>query len=229
MNQKYFPTFPSLRKKIIGCHLCPRLVEFREQVPCRKAFLDQEYWRKPVPGYGDPNAWLLIVGLAPAAQGANRTGRVFTGDLTSKFLVSALYEAGFANQPTSEHRDDGLQYTGCYLTPVVKCVPPHDKPLPREILNCNPYFQNELKLLKKVTHVLALGKTAFDSYRLSLRLQGHKIPSAKFAHGHRYDFGVGPIVYASYHPSPQNTNTGKLTRSMFLDLLSRIIVDHAEI
>lgn len=225
---KQFPHFSSwtaLQHEVVSCYRCPRLVAFREQVEARKSFENDNYWRKPVSGFGDPNAWLLITGLAPAAHGGNRTGRLFTGDLSSKFLFNALHEVGLSNHPYSEHRGDGLELYGCYMTAVVKCVPPKDKPIRQEVLNCNCYYQNELFLLKNVSHILALGKLAFDTYRLTLRLQGQKIPNGKFAHGQHYDFKNGPTVYASYHPSPQNTNTGKLTQKMFVDLLNAIKKD----
>jgi len=218
-------TFGELQQEVVNCFRCPRLVAFREQVPPRKMYEHEQYWRRPVPGYGDINAWLLITGLAPAAHGGNRTGRIFTGDLSGKFLFEAMYEAGFANHPFSEYRDDGLKLKGCYMTAAVKCVPPKDKPLPIEIKTCNRFYQNELYLLKSVTHVLALGRIAFDVYRASMKARGIIYPSAKFMHGGRYELPGAPTLFASYHPSPQNTNTGKLTRQMFLDLLLTIKQD----
>lgn len=220
-----FSSWKELQHEVVSCVRCPRLVAFREQVPPRKSFEHDSYWRKPVPGFGDKDAWLLITGLAPAAHGGNRTGRLFTGDLSSKFLFTALHAVGLSNHPYSEQRDDDLKLHGCYMTAVVKCVPPKDKPLRQEVINCNCYYQNELMLLHKVTHVLALGQFAFNTYRMTLRSQGKNIPSANFEHGKRYDFETGPIVYASYHPSPQNTNTGKLNQKMFGDLLRSIQQD----
>jgi uracil-DNA glycosylase len=214
-----------LEKHIVVCRKCPRLVHFRETVPPKPIYQDETYWRKPVPGFGDPNAWLLIVGLAPASHGGNRTGRIFTGDRSAQFLVKALYDEGFCNQPTSTSRDDGLTYKNCYLTAVVKCAPPHDKPDRSECLNCNVYFQNELKLLKNLTHVLVLGKVAFDGFLLATKANRKKGPAVKFSHGGKYIFEDLPIVYASYHPSPQNTNTGVLSEQMFRDLLKEIKKD----
>ena len=212
----------TLREEVVSCRLCPRLVEFRETVPPRAAFEDQTYWRKPVPGFGDPKAWLMITGLAPAADGGNRTGRVFTGDPTGRFLYKALYQMGFANQPTSESIDDGLVLNGCYLTAAVKCVPPDNKPLRQEFLNCSRYYHRELNLLTHVKCVLALGRLAFEAYVHDIKLKGAEVRPMKFSHGVHYEPPGFPAVYASYHPSPRNTNTGTLTEKMFLDLLSTI-------
>lgn len=214
--------FKLLNDEIVHCRLCPRLVEFREHVPIRREFQNQAYWRKPVPGFGDEKAWLLIVGLAPAAQGGNRIGRIFTGDKSGHFLMNALYKAKFANQPTSISREDGLRLSECYMTPVVKCVPPQDRPTAIECLNCSQYLQRELSLLKGLTHVLALGKIAFDRFLFAQKALGNHIKRAHFAHGQRYCFPGLPILYASYHPSPQNTNTGRLTAEEFLRLLQQI-------
>jgi uracil-DNA glycosylase family 4 len=208
-----------LNSVIIECRHCPRLVAFRESVPPRASYKDFPYWRRPVPGFGDANAWLLLVGLAPAAHGGNRTGRIFTGDQSSRFLINALYEEGFANQPTSEYRDDGLQLVGCYMTPVVKCAPPKDKPTAEECRTCLPYFKDELKLLPQVRHILALGKTAFDGF---LRAVGQPMKGYSFGHGVRYALEGLPVLWGSYHPSPQNTNTGRLTHAMFCEVLQRI-------
>ena len=218
-----YSSLDDLRKDVVVCRRCPRLVEFRENVPVRKAFQNDCYWRRPVPGFGDPDAWLLLTGLAPAAQGGNRTGRLFTGDKSSEFLIKGLYEVGLANQPESISIDDGLVLHGCYMTAVVKCVPPHDKPLRQEIVNCSVYYQNELLLLKRVKYVLALGRLAFDAFCMEAKLQGRIMRLPKFAHGHKYEFEGMPVLYACYHPSPQNTNTGKLTECMFRDLLYEII------
>jgi len=214
-----------LRSSIISCQRCPRLVKFRESISKekRKQFANFAYWGRPVPGYGDPNAKLVVVGLAPAAHGGNRTGRVFTGDNSAKFLVKHLYEAGFANQPTSETREDGLRYLDCYVTAAVRCVPPENKPTLEEIRNCAPYFEQELKLLHNRKAILVLGKIAFDSV-LTFAKKYHSAKGRfEFEHGRRYSFAEGgfPVVFASYHPSPRNTNTGKLTEKMF----SRVLKD----
>jgi len=214
--------FKILREEVISCRLCPRLVLFRENVPPRAAFKDQAYWRKPVPGFGDPKAWLLITGLAPAADGGNRTGRIFTGDATARFLLKALYCQGFANQPTSESIDDGLILKGCYMTAAVKCVPPNNKPIRQEILNCSRYYHRELHLLSHVKCILALGRLAFEAYIHYLKSQEAETRHLKFSHGAYFEIDGFPSLYASYHPSPQNTYTGKMTEKMFLDLLGTI-------
>jgi len=211
-------SFPELNEKIVGCRLCPRLVHFREEVPPKAEFRDEAYWRRPIPGFGDANAWLLISGLAPAAHGGNRTGRVFTGDKSGDFLMKALYLAGFANQPTSISRGDGLTLTGCYVTAVVKCAPPHDKPSREEIVTCSQYYHNELALLRNVRCVLALGRIAFDSFLLVNKIR----PKPPFVFGEKYACAGLPTLWASYHPSPRNTNTGRLTLEQFLELLQRI-------
>lgn len=211
-----------LREEIIHCRLCPRLVAFREAVPPHPSYKDQIYWRKPLPGFGDPNAWLLITGLAPAAHGGNRTGRVFTGDGSGKFLISALYEEGFANQPNSDSIDDGLQLFGTYITAAVKCVPPDNKPSKEEIITCHRYYQRELELLTNVTHVLALGKLAFDAFLLYAKMRGFNVRGCKFFHGACYRWEGLPTLFASYHPTPRNTNTGTLTKEMFRELLQGI-------
>ena len=216
-----------LQRRVIECRRCPRLVEYREKVARekRRMFREWEYWGKPVPGFGDPKAELLIVGLAPAAHGANRTGRMFTGDRSGDFLFRALHEAGFASQPDSHDRKDGLRLRRCYITAALRCAPPANKPLPQELKNCQPYLENELKLLRGVRAVLALGKIAFDRY---LSVVGEHVdlpPRAKmpFAHGASYELAAGlPRLFASYHPSQQNTQTGKLTRAMMQAVLAGI-------
>lgn len=215
-------SLPILREEIIHCRLCPRLVDFRENVPPRPAFQDQVYWRKPVPGFGDPNGWLLMTGLAPAAHGGNRTGRIFTGDLSARFLMKGLYQSGFANQPNSDSIDDGLKLNGCYITASVKCVPPANKPTRQEFLNCSRYYQNELGLLKNVSKVLVLGKLAFDAFIFYAKSRGFSTKNVVFFHGARYQIGTLPTLYCCYHPSPRNTNTGRLTEKMLLDLLNFI-------
>ena len=214
-----------LERQIISCKRCPRLVEFREKIAKekRKQFMNFDYWGRPVPGFGDPKAALVVVGLAPAAHGGNRTGRVFTGDSSARFLVRHLHAAGFANQAGSETRDDGLSYSNCYVTAVVRCVPPGDKPMREEISNCAPFFEIELGLLKNSRVILALGKVAFDSV-INFAKTNHRVKgSFKFRHGEKYQLSEElPELIASYHPSPRNTNTGKLTSEMFARLLSEI-------
>ncbi len=219
------PNLKQLESQIISCRRCPRLVDFRERIAKekRKQFIDFDYWGRPVPGCGDPKAGLVVVGLAPAAHGGNRTGRVFTGDSSAKFLVRHLYQAGFASQATSETRDDGLVYSNCYVTAVVRCVPPGDKPMREEISNCAPFFEMELRLLRNSRVILALGKVAFDSV-INFAKVNHQVKgSFEFRHGEKYQLSEDlPLVFASYHPSPRNTNTGKLTSEMFTRLLSEI-------
>ncbi len=190
----------------------------------KKQFRSETYWGRPVPGFGDPRARLVLVGLAPAAHGSNRTGRVFTGDRSAAFLVAGLHAAGFANQPHSTGRNDGLRYDGAYLTAAVRCVPPGNRPLPREEANCLPFLARELKLLTEARSLLALGGIAWDALRNSVpELYGVPRPREEFAHGRCVPLGVGrPMLWASYHPSPQNTNTGKLTPTMFQELLAHI-------
>ncbi len=215
-----------LCRQVIHCHKCPRLVRYREAIAKEKraAFRDWEYWGKPVPGFGDPRAELLILGLAPAAHGANRTGRMFTGDRSGDFLYQALYRTGFASQPTSEHRGDGLVLRNAYITAALRCAPPANKPLPKELANCRPYFERELGLLRPKA-ILALGAIAMRAYLGYLKDRG-AIPSLAafpFRHGASYRFGGAlPRLFASYHPSQQNTFTGKLTEKMLEGVLSEI-------
>lgn len=211
-----------LNQEIIQCRKCPRLVQFRENVIPRPCYQHETYWKKPVPGFGDPNAWLLITGLAPAAHGGNRTGRILTGDKTSQFFFKCLYQTGFANQPTSEYINDGLILNGCYITAAVKCVPPKDKPTRQEAINCNPYYQQELELLPNVTHILALGRFAFECILMTAKIKGEAVKGLTFSHGKKYSFSHFPTVHAMYHPSPQNTQTGKLTETMTLEALNEI-------
>ncbi len=214
-----------LNKDIIECRSCDRLVEFREAIAKkkRKQFREWEYWGKPVPGYGDSNGSLLLTGLAPAAHGGNRTGRVFTGDKSADFLVRCLHEVGIANQPNSDSIDDGLELFNAYMTPVLKCVPPMDKPKPNELLNCSKFFSQELVLLKNVSCILALGKIAFDSCLRYFRNQFHFLmKDYPFGHGNKYILENGIILIGSYHPSPRNVNTGRLTQSMMISLLEKV-------
>jgi uracil-DNA glycosylase len=221
------PNYENLQKlsrAIVRCEKCPRLRTYARVVESNntKQYADWTYWGKPVGGFGDPNARLLIIGLAPAARGALRTGRIFTGDASSRFLASALYRTGFANQPTSESVNDGLVYTDCYLTAAVKCAPPQDKPTRDEFANCAPYLDAEIALLENLRAVLALGSMAFKAYVEQLRKGGVEVGRKGFTHGGVYRFPGTPTLYASYHPSPRNTNTGKLTAPMLTQLLLKI-------
>lgn len=215
-------SWEKLISTIIQCRKCPRLVEYREHVPERTSFRDQLYWRKPLTGFGDHQAWLLLLGLAPAAHGGNRTGRIFTGDESGRFLFNALYKTGFANQPTSETIDDGLTLKGCYITAAVKCAPPANKPTKEEMVTCSCYYRSEVSLLQNLKCILALGKFAFDAHLAYARQQGYKFKGMHFRHGGRYEIEGMPVLYASYHPSQQNTFTKVLTESMMIDLLETI-------
>lgn len=201
-------------------------MQYRERVARekRRAFREWTYWGKPVPGFGDPRAKLLILGLAPAAHGANRTGRMFTGDRSGEFLYAALHRAGFANQATSIRRDDSLRLKGAYIAAAARCAPPENKPTPEEIRNCCPHFQKELEILQPKA-VLALGKIAWDTY-LAILKEGSKISSRAqfpFAHGAEAELGAGqPKLFGVYHPSQQNTQTGKVTAAMYDRVLNRI-------
>ena len=214
-----------LNDRITRCTRCPRLVAHREAIARskRRQFRDWTYWGRPVPGFGDPDARLFVVGLAPAAHGGNRTGRVFTGDRSGDWLYEALHRFGFANQPHSTHRDDGLRLTDCYVAAVVRCAPPDNKPRPEEFGACRPYVLEELRQLRKLRVVVALGKIAFDQYLHACRELGHPVPSPapRFAHGAKYRFSWGVTLIGSYHPSQQNTFTRKLTRPMFHAVFKR--------
>ena len=215
-----------LNQEIIQCRACPRLVRYREQVAedKRRSFLAWDYWGKPVPGFGDPRAELLILGLAPAAHGANRTGRMFTGDRSGDFLYKALFRAGFANQATSVNREDGLALKNAYMAATLRCAPPANKPLPSEMANCLPYFEKELELIRPRA-ILALGSIAMRTYLgvLKARQQIKGFAAYPFGHGASYEMGDGlPRLFVSFHPSQQNTFTGKLTESMMVDVLLAI-------
>ena len=213
-----------LHQRIIQCRTCPRLVSHRERMAEVKVarFREQEYWGKPVPPFGDPQARVLIMGLAPAAHGGNRTGRSFTGDPSGDWLYSALYRAGFANQPKSEGRDDGLVLNDVYITNAVRCAPPDNKPTPAEKLACRPFLVSELGLLKNVSVVVALGKFAFDAYLQTRAEAGLAVPRPRpvFGHARTCNLGDGVTLVSSYHPSRQNTQTGKLTTKMFDSVFS---------
>ena len=220
-----FNSLDALHAAATTCRACPRLVAWREEVAAtkRQAFRDHTYWGKPVPGWGDPRARLLVLGLAPGAHGANRTGRPFTGDGSGNFLYPALHRAGFASRPASTHRGDGLELIDCYMTGVAYCVPPKNRPNAEELNNCRSWLVQELALLPQLQAVLALGKIAFDGYLRALRELGHDIPRLTFTHGAAHSLPAGlPRLYASYHVSRQNTNTGRLTTAMFDDVLKSI-------
>jgi uracil-DNA glycosylase family 4 len=211
-----------LNHEVIACTRCPRLVAYREQIARekRRAYLDHEYWGKPVPGFGDPDARVLIMGLAPGAHGSNRTGRPFTGDASGKFMFPVLYETGFANQPNATDRNDGLELNDLYITAAVRCAPPANKPTPQELAECSHFLDREIEGLKKVKVVVALGKIGFDAYLNYLKRQGPLLnrQSYLFKHGDSYRLPDGKVLLASYHPSNQNTQTGKLTRAMFVEI-----------
>lgn len=217
----------ALDARIVQCRRCPRLVAWREEVARvkRRAYREQEYWGRPVPGFGDRRARVLVVGLAPGAHGANRTGRMFTGDSSGDFLYRALYEAGFANQPESQHRSDGLRLRDMYITAVCRCVPPKNRPVAEEIRNCLPYLAEEIRLLTPYLRVIvALGRIAFEGVlRVYREHLGFAVPRLTFAHGTVSSLGTGlPVLVASYHPSRQNTQTGRLTREMFASLWQQV-------
>ncbi|HWT79811.1 MAG TPA: uracil-DNA glycosylase [Candidatus Methylomirabilis sp.] len=209
----------SLRAAVVACRRCPRLVTYREQVAREKVrrYRDEEYWGKPIPGFGDPEARLLVVGLAPAAHGGNRTGRIFTGDRSGDFLYRALYRAGFANQPLSRHRDDGLVLRDCYITAAVRCAPPDNKPSLIELSTCRPYLIEEIRQLSHLRVVVTLGHIAFGAFLKAWGDVGRSVPSPRpfFAHGAKNILADGVVLLASYHPSQQNTQTGRLTSVMF--------------
>ncbi|PWK13042.1 uracil-DNA glycosylase [Tumebacillus permanentifrigoris] len=211
-------TLEKLSADITACTSCPRLIAWCEDVAAKrkKQYRDFKYWGRPVPGFGDPEAELIIIGLAPGAHGANRTGRVFTGDESGVWLYDALHRYGFANQPTSENLADGLTLTGAYINNIVRCVPPDNKPSAEEIQTCRPHLVHELQLLSRKKVVLALGQLAFKQYLTLLKEQGIPVKGLTFAHGAHYDFGPEhPKLLVSYHPSQQNTRTGVLTREMW--------------
>jgi len=213
-------------RDVVACERCPRLREWCLEVARVKVkrFRDQAYWGRPVPGFGEPKARLLVVGLAPAAHGGNRTGRVFTGHRSGDFLFAALHRAGFASQPTSAARDDGLRLSGVYIAPLARCAPPANKPTPEEIAHCREYLTREWALLTEVRAVLALGRVAMDGVLALLREAGRVSPRARpaFGHGVTHYLGGGLALFASYHPSQQNTFTGKLTARGFDAVLKKI-------
>ena len=214
-----------LNREVVACTRCPRLVAYRQEVARekRRAYRDWDYWAKPVPGFGDPDARVLILGLAPGAHGSNRTGRPFTGDSSGNFMYPVLYETGFANQPTAINRNDGLKLKDLYITAAVRCAPPDNKPLPQELAECAAFLDREIAGLGKVKVIVALGKIGFDAYLNHLKRRG-LLPTRKpylFRHGAHYQMPDGKVLLASYHPSNQNTATGKLTRKMFVNVFQQ--------
>jgi len=211
------PEWDQLNQTILACRKCPRLVSWREQVARtkRRAFRDWTYWGKPVSGFGDREARILAVGLAPGAHGSNRTGRMFTGDASGEFLYAALHRAGLASQPTSTEREDGLSLQRVFISALCRCAPPENKPTTQEITNCLPFLQREMDWLPRLQVLVALGRMAFDQILRLYRDRGFETSRLAFAHGARYPLGDGlPWLIASYHPSRQNTQTGRLTRPM---------------
>ncbi len=209
----------SLNEEIVACRACPRLAAWREQVARekRRAYRDWEYWGKPVPGFGDPQAKLFIVGLAPGAHGSNRTGRMFTGDSSGDTLFGSLYRTGFASQPTASHRGDGLTLNDAFITAIGRCAPPGNKPIAEELSTCHPFLAREWRLMPQVRVLLALGQMAFDWSLRMLRAEGYNLPRFKFGHGAHYQAGSLHLM-ATYHPSRQNTQTGRLTLEMMDDV-----------
>lgn len=225
MNDPRLVSLPALTTELVDCRRCPRLVEWRERVAREKraSFAEEEYWGKPVPGFGDPGAQLIVIGLAPAAHGANRTGRMFTGDRSGEWLYRAMHESGFANQPESTGRDDGLVLSDAWVTAPVRCAPPANKPTTEERDNCASWFDAELDLLEAARVYLCLGQYGYHSLwrHLSSRTERLPRPRPKFGHGVEIDLGAGRRILLSFHPSQQNTFTGRLTREMFADVFER--------
>ena len=224
-NPRNVRRLQALARRIVACRLCPRLVRHREAAaadPPRR-YRGQSYWARPLPGFGDPRARVLLVGLAPAAHGGNRTGRMFTGDRSGDWLFRALYEAGFANKPESAHAGDGLRLSRAYITATLRCAPPANKPLPSELARCQPYLLEELRLLRRVRVIVALGKIGWDGYLRARRALGQPVPKPlpRFGHGAMARMPDGTVLLGSFHPSQQNTFTGRLTRAMLRRVLMR--------
>jgi uracil-DNA glycosylase family 4 len=213
------PTIPELQETIIACQRCPRLVEYCTTVAQKKRrmYLGWDYWGKPLPSFGDPEARLLVMGLAPAAHGGNRTGRMFTGDRSGDWVFGTLHRFGFANSPESQRIDDGMTLRDAYITAALRCAPPANKPLREELANCQTHLLAELQLLRRVEVVVALGKIGFDAYLGTMTPRGRSLPSPrpKFGHNLEHTLSDGTVLIGSYHPSQQNTQTGRLTRTMF--------------
>jgi uracil-DNA glycosylase family 4 len=225
INPENLSSLKALNAAIVDCNLCPRLRSYCAEVARvrRKAYIDQEYWGRPVPSFGDPGARVLALGLAPGAHGSNRTGRPFTGDGSGNFLFPVLHEAGFASQPEAISRNDGMKLTGLWITSVGRCAPPGNKPTPEELRNCAPWLDREMGLLKNLRVVVCLGRIAFDGL-LAHEARIGKLPARStfvFAHGAEFKLPSALIAITSYHPSLQNTNTGKLTEPMFLAVFER--------
>jgi len=217
-------SFEILNSELIKCKKCPRLVAWREEVAQskRKAYQDQTYWGKPVPGFGDPDARIMVVGLAPGAHGSNRTGRMFTGDASGDFLYPALHRAGFANQPTADHIGDGLKLNDVFITAICHCVPPNNRPYIAEIKNCLPWLEAEINLLKHLQGFVTLGKIAFDGIQRMYKMRDIELPDMEFGHNNFFKLGKNlPWLLSSYHPSQQNTLTGRLTEEMFDGIWAR--------
>lgn len=212
-----------LEREVVSCELCPRLREYCTTIAQvkRRAFRDQTYWGRPVPSFGDPRARLFIIGLAPAAHGANRTGRMFTGDRSGDFLYRALFQTGFANQPESRSREDGLKLTDAWVSASVRCAPPDNKPTLEEVATCRRYLERELELMKTVRVIVALGQLAFNVYLSILKDRGVIQSRAAFQFGHNRAHGLSPLLISSYHPSQQNTSTGKLTEAMLREVFEQ--------
>jgi uracil-DNA glycosylase family 4 len=222
-----FRLLAAVQREVVGCEACPRLRKYCAKVAeeKRRAYREWTYWGRPVPSFGDPSAGLLIIGLAPGAHGANRTGRMFTGDPSGDFLFRVLHRTGFASQPASRSRDDGLSLHGAYVTAAVRCAPPDNKPLPGEIRNCRRYLERELELLDGVEVIVALGRIAFDVYLSVLRDQGliRSRAAFPFAHGREHRIHPSlPVLISSYHPNQQNTSTGRLTEEMLYSIFARV-------
>jgi len=214
-----------LNKEVVACRRCARLTEYREAIgrEKRRAYMEWDYWAKPVPGFGDPDARVLILGLAPGAHGSNRTGRPFTGDQSGKFMYPILYKTGFASQPNAERLNDGLRLIDAYITAAVRCAPPDNKPTPEEIAACSPFLDAEFAALRRVKVVVALGRIGFEAYLNYLKRAGFAVPKKDYLFGHAAEYKMpnGVTLLASYHPSNQNTATGKLTEKMFTDIFKR--------
>ena len=213
-----------LNNKIIKCRLCPRLIKFRNKIVKnkRKQFLKEKYWAKPITGFGDSNGNILFVGLAPAAHGGTRTGRVFTGDKSSDFLYKCLHKAKISNQSNSDHINDGLKLNKAYITTALKCVPPEDKPLKKELDNCSSYFEKEINYLKNLKAIVALGKIAFDACKYFYQKQFNLEKEIKFGHGKVFKLENGILLVGCYHPSPRNVNTGRINEKKMVSLFNKI-------
>ncbi len=224
MNHHLYPSWDELNNQLVSCSLCPRLIAWSQEVARikRRAFRDWNYWGKPVPGFGDKKGRILVIGLAPGAHGSNRTGRMFTGDSSGDFLYAALHKNGFANQAEAFSRDDGLELNDIFITAVCRCAPPENKPLPEEIINCQPYLLSEINLLPTVDGIIALGNVAYQQIQRIFPIFGWQAPKLPFSHGgETISMNGSPWVITSYHPSRQNTQTGRLTVGMFNDIWIR--------